>query len=63
MKIIFKRKKAFPLFYAKVPVFLGEKKVADIKNGEEFEYNGEKPEEIKLRGPGIIRDAKFEFPQ
>lgn len=62
MKVTFTRKKAYPLFFAKVPLVINGKEVASIKNGGEFIYEGD-IDEVALLGPGVVRTAKFTLDQ
>ena len=59
MVIKFKRKWAYPLFFAKVPVYINGEEVAKIKNKGEYIYEGHAPQTIKLHGPGVVRSLEF----
>ena len=60
MKITFVRKKAFPLFFSKVPVKVDGVKVLEVKNGGEEVYEGPATK-ITLMGPGVVRNTTFEL--
>ena len=60
LKITFVRKKAYPLFFSKVPVLVDGELVAQVKNGGDYLYEGPATS-ITLKGPGVVRNVTFEL--
>lgn len=60
MKINFVRKGAFPLFYAKVPVYVNDTLIIKMPNKSDFLYDGP-AKKVKLMGPGVVRNVEFDL--